>query len=335
MEGPSEGYEEHPEEIDDAYSTMVYPIDLASLDSPSVRRQEDRSALASPHADQANKLHYLFFNPPHDRVEEHIEEQEEHEKTASPLAKKRLSKELGAAGKNYVTTKSSSGSLPKAVVAAQLGYEVQEFDGDGYVGPESLSGYLNFGPLKDDDTIEDSNKEKVKKGGKERKTMGHSFFFLLFCFFFLFYCFCFCVTFSQDQENPWPVTASATAPGPREKRGYLLLFTFLFQEDEENYVDHESVRPSSMSRESVDQSTRDPTRSGSMIEAPVAAVNKGPQSIVLARAQGSRSSLEMEDLFSEILRKTGAGFQAKKKKRGGQSLLNPFFFFFKFMVAKN
>jgi hypothetical protein len=166
--GPNEGYEEHPDELDfpDAYSTMVHPIDLASIHSPALRHEDVPS---SPHADQANKLHYLFFNPPHERVVErevHDEDETEYDVNEESASKDKAKDESsaeksfvprrpsGEQRKGLVTTKSSSGSLPKAVTTAvepaSLGYELQQFNENGYVGPESLSGYLNFGSLKDD-----------------------------------------------------------------------------------------------------------------------------------------------------------------------------------------
>jgi hypothetical protein len=78
-------------------------------------------------------------------------------------------------------------------------------------------------------------------------------------------------------------------------------------DDDENFLEHGSVP---LSRESVDRSESvNVSLSGSIADqmlAPSVPSGKG-QSIVLARTQASRSSLEMEDLFSEILRKTGAG----------------------------
>ena len=65
---------------------------------------------------------------------------------------------------------------------------------------------------------------------------------------------------------------------------------------------------------SIDRSeSMDGSSSGVFVAPAAAAVaasaNKG-QSIVLAGSKSAHSSLEMEDLFSEILRKTGAGEQS-------------------------
>lgn len=64
---------------------------------------------------------------------------------------------------------------------------------------------------------------------------------------------------------------------------------------------------------SIDRSESMDGSSSGVFVAPAAAAsgaaataNKG-QSIVLAGSKSAHSSLEMEDLFSEILRKTGAG----------------------------
>jgi hypothetical protein len=187
MEGPggylsskAEGYEEHPDENDlpDAYSTMIYPKDI---DLSSVERSSD--PMPSPLAGQANKMHYLFFNPPPERLEEDMETNNNNnnnsntnelyyetklsscETLPSIPCSAAISRNQSGLLPTISAPRSGSGVLPKAqpVEPASLGYELQEFTESGYVGSDTLSGYLNFGNLKDDDDTDASQPSLVTK----------------------------------------------------------------------------------------------------------------------------------------------------------------------------
>ncbi len=243
----AEGYEEHPSSDEDSHYSVN--ANTVFFDMNSVPPQTD--PLPSP-GSGANKLHYLFFNPPSERQEDdgaaHRAKNTDNDNNA-PLPARAVdsSRDLPS------SAPPSSASTRPVIAPGALGYDLGEFTESGYVGSGSLSGYLNFGNLKPS---------------------------------------------SEEEEKEHGGSPAAAAPTPSTP------------EPEENYVEHLPRDNIALSRDSFT-----PGHDTMLPHLPEPEPPMRPpssQSMIVANTGAKRSTLEMEDLFAEIVRKTGAVYGRQK-----------------------
>lgn len=181
---------------------------------------------------------------------------------------------------------------PQAEPLQQMGYEFGTFAETGYLDTDSVAGYLpTQGSL--DDELEESaaalRSQSTSAVTTQRPASGGVF-----------------ASGSGDEEE---------TRGGRDGRGAPPLISVLTQDDlDENYIDHVQACSAAAEPMSRQESMTDLDASLETINRPLEEIPQSSErAVVLAgRTMFRGSSLEIEDLFAEVVRKTGAIYGRQK-----------------------
>ena len=261
------------------YEPLVEPINIQIPNTPS---PPPMMSLLRGITDQQRSAGYVYYHPK-DTVSEESEEMR-HVPTGPALVR-------GGGSPFQVSPVEDQESMMDEPMTG-LGYDLDDFTATGYVGAETLSGYLNF-DLQDDLIKEDdpgsggessSSSSVMPPLWQERRDR-------------------------MDMEEPILINIV-----PSRNNGIGVDYEDDDEEDgyEANYVDHPVSRTTARQESTTDLDASLETQDGSPRRVNRNRKNAERAVVVADSRVFQQSSLEMEDLFSEVVRKTGAIYGRQK-----------------------